>query len=186
MEQNRQKSSPEPAVIWLTGLSGAGKTTIAGCLNELFRESGINPVLLDGDEIRKKLNVRDYDEESRKKHNLYIGYLASILEKEGKVVIVSLISPYSEIRDEVRKMCINFIEVYVSTKLEICIQRDTKGQYAKAVKGEIRDFTGVSAPYFPPACPEITVDNGSLTYRKCTEIIFRFYLRHKAGAAGIT
>jgi adenylyl-sulfate kinase len=180
LKSKNSRLSPEPAVIWLTGLSGAGKTTIAGCLNELFNESGINPVLLDGDEIRKKLNVRNYDEESRKKHNLYVGYLASILEREGKVVIVSLISPYSEIRDEVRNMCRNFIEVYVSTELEVCIQRDTKGQYAKAMSGEIRDFTGISAPYFPPAHPEIIVDNGSMAFRECTEIIFRFYIQRFA------
>jgi len=181
LKNKNSRFSPEPAVIWLTGLSGAGKTTIAGCLHGLFSEYGINPVLLDGDEIRKKLNVRNYDEESRKKHNLYVGYLASILEREGKVVIVSLISPYLEIRDEVRRMCRNFIEVYVSTELEICIQRDTRGQYAKAMRGEIRDFTGISAPYFPPVHPEIIVDNGSMAFMECTEIIFRFYIQRFAG-----
>lgn len=183
MKKNCKVSQPKPAVIWLTGLSCAGKTTIAGCLNELFRKSEINPVLLDGDEIRKKLNVRNYDEESRKKHNLYVGFLASILEKEGKVVIVSLISPYSEIRDEVRNMCISFIEVYVSTRLEVCIQRDVKGQYAKAIKGEIRDFTGISAPYFPPENPEVIVDNGTASFRECSEAIFRFYIQRYAGVS---
>ena len=94
-------------------------------------------------------------------------------------VIVSLISPYAEIRDEVRGMCRNFIEVYVSTNLEICIQRDTKGHYQKALSGEIKDFTGISAPYFPPEFPEIIIDNGTKTYEECSDVIFDHYLRQK-------
>jgi adenylylsulfate kinase len=127
-----------PAVIWLTGLSGAGKTTIANCLIERFKELSVAPVLLDGDEIRKILRVNNFDEDSRKKHNLYVGYLASLLEKQGNVVIVALISPYKEIRNEVRAMCKNFIEVYVSTKIEICIERDAKGNYQKSLSVEIK------------------------------------------------
>jgi len=169
----------KPAVIWLTGLSSAGKTTIANHLNEKFEKDSVSPVLLDGDDIRKTLRVNNFDEDSRKKHNLYVGYLASILEKQGHVVIVSLISPYAEIRNEVRGMCQNFIEVYVSTNLEICIQRDTKGHYQKALSGEIKDFTGISAPYFPPEFPEIIIDNGTKTYEQCTDIIFDYYLRQK-------
>lgn len=164
-----------PAVIWLTGLSGAGKTTIANCLIERFKELSVAPVLLDGDEIRKTLRVNNFDEESRKKHNLYVGYFASLLEKQGNVVIVALISPYKEIRNEVRAMCTNFIEVYVSTNIEICIERDAKGHYKKALSGEIKDFTGISAPYFPPDKPEITIDNGSMTFSECTDVIFDFY-----------
>lgn len=169
----------KPAVIWLTGLCASGKTTIANNLNVKFKNDFVFPVLLDGDDIRKTLRVNNFDEDSRMKHNLYVGYLASILEKQGHVVIVSLISPYAEIRNEVRGMCKNFIEVYVSTKLEICIQRDTKGQYQKALTGELKDFTGISAPYFAPEFPEIIIDNGTKTYQECTDIIFDYYSRQK-------
>lgn len=169
----------KPAVIWLTGLSGAGKTTIANCLNHRFREYSVLPVLIDGDEIRKTLRITTYDEDSRKRHNLYIGYMASVFEKHGHVVIVSLISPYAEIRNEVRSMCQNFIEVYVSTKIDLCMQRDTKGHYQKALSGEIPDFTGISAPYFAPENPELVVDNGSMTCEESTAIVFDFYKTHR-------
>lgn len=176
-KMHRLKS--KPAVIWLTGLSGAGKTTIANTLKKKFENNYISPVLLDGDDIRKTLRVNNFDEDSRKQHNLYVGYLASILENLGYVVIVSLISPYAEVRNEIRGMCKNFIEVYVSTNIEICIQRDTKGNYQKALSGEIKDFTGISAPYFPPKFPEVIIDNGTKTYEECTDVIFDYCLRQK-------
>lgn len=148
-------------------------------LMERFKELSVTPVLLDGDEIRNTLRVNDFDEDSRKKHNLYVGYFASLLEKQGNVVVVALISPYAEIRNEVRAMCKNFIEVYVSTKIEICIERDAKGHYKRALSGDIKDFTGISAPYFPPDNPEITIDNGSMTFSECTDVIFDFYIKKK-------
>ena len=172
----KKNCETRPAVIWLTGLSGAGKTTIAGSLMKKSGEIFISPVLLDGDDIRNSLRVNMFDEYSRKKHNLYVGYFASLFEKRGNIVIVSLISPYADIRDEVRTLCRNFIEVYVSTKIEICIKRDEKGIYQKAINGVIKDFTGISAPYFPPENPELVVDNGSLTLMESTEIIFNYYL----------
>jgi len=178
MKINKIGFKIKPAVIWLTGLSGAGKTTIANSLEQRFKDESVFPVLLDGDEIRNTLRVNTFDEDSRKKHNLYIGYMASVLEKQGHIVIVSLISPYVEIRNEVRGMCKNFIEVYVSTNLEICIQRDTKGHYQKALSGEIKDFTGISAPYFPPDNPEVIIDNGTKTFEECTEIVFAYYKRN--------
>jgi adenylylsulfate kinase len=165
----------KPAVIWLTGLSSSGKTTIAGRLAERLAETGITPILLDGDEIRTRLRLTAFDEASRIRHNLYLGYLASMLEKEGRVVVVSLISPYKKARDEVRAMCKNFIEVFVSTPLETCMQRDHKGLYNKALRGEIKDFTGISAPYEPPLHPEITIDNGLLTAENSAETVFNYY-----------
>ena len=136
-----------PAVIWLTGLSGAGKTTIANRLVCELNTAGINPILLDGDEIRKLSPGIRFDEISRKQHNLNIGRIAANYESEGHIVIVSLISPYEETRRQIREGCKNFIEIYISTSLEICIQRDPKGLYKKAINGEIKDLTGISAPY---------------------------------------
>ncbi len=167
----------KPAVIWLTGLSGAGKTTIAHALIQQFKNKSITPVLLDGDEIRHAIKQNGFDEESRKKHNLNVGFIASLFEKQGNVVIVSLISPYDDIRNEIRLMCSNFIEVYVATNLEVCMQRDPKGLYKKAKAGEIKDFTGISAPYYPPLKPEITIDTFNVTVPQAVGRILQLYKR---------
>ena len=163
----------KPAVIFLTGLSGSGKTTIAKALVERYKKRGIVPVLLDGDEIRKVIHQAGFDEDSRKKHNLNVGYMASLLESQGKVVIVSLISPYRDTRDEIRTMCKKFIEVHVCTDIQVCIQRDPKGLYAKAIAGEIRDFTGISAPYYAPENPEVLLDTSVLTIPESVDKIFK-------------
>jgi len=163
----------KPAVVFLTGLSGSGKTTIARALVEKYKKKGVVPVLLDGDEIRKVIHQNGFDEESRKKHNLNVGYMASLLESQGNVVIVSLISPYADIRNEIRSMCSKFIEVHVSTDIKVCIERDPKGLYAKAISGEIKDFTGISAPYYAPENPEVLLDTAVLTIRDCTDKIFK-------------
>lgn len=161
-----------PSVIFLTGLSGAGKTTIAKALHQMLESRGISPVMLDGDEIRDAIHLTAFDEESRKKHNLNVGYMASLFESRGNIVIVALISPYNEIRDKIRKMCKRFIEVYVSTDIKVCMERDTKGLYEKAIKGEIKDFTGISAPYFPPVNPEVIIDTARLTVQESANKLF--------------
>ncbi len=165
----------KPSVILLTGLSGSGKTTIANKLTELLKERSIVPVILDGDEIRHAIKLQGFDEDSRKKHNLNVGYIASLFEKQGNIVIVSLISPYDDTRNEIRKMCSNFIEVYVSTKLDVCIERDPKGLYKKAQSGELKDFTGVSAPYYPPLNPEIILDTNNLSVDESATLIIDFF-----------
>ena len=146
------------AVIFLTGLSGAGKTTIAIALQQRLKDESVNPVMLDGDEIRKAIQLTGFDEESRKMHNLNVGRMAAQYEAEGSIVIVALIAPYEDIRNEIRKLCKQFIEVYVSTDIKVCIERDPKGLYKKALSGEINEFTGISAPYFPPHNAEVTID----------------------------
>lgn len=161
-----------PAVVFLTGLSGSGKTTIAQKVIEKLRKKGFAPVLLDGDEIRDAIKLTGFDEESRKRHNLNVGYMAKILESQGKIVIVSLISPYDDIRKQIRGMCNKFIEVHVATDITVCIERDHKGIYQKAISGEIKDFTGISAPYYPPQNPELLLDTASMTTEACAaEII---------------
>ncbi len=161
----------KPGVVFLTGLSGSGKTTLARSVIEKLQKKGISPVLLDGDEIRKAIKLTGFDEESRKRHNLNVGYMAKILESQGKLVIVSLISPYADIRDQIRAMCERFTEVYVSTDISICIQRDSKGLYEKAIKGEIKDFTGISAPYYPPEKAELVIDTATVSVEQGTQLI---------------
>lgn len=163
------------AVIWLTGLSGAGKTTISKDLIQRFKNDGINTVYLDGDEIRNIIPNIGFDEDSRKKHNMTIGRLASMIEKQGNVVIVALISPYRDVRDTIRKECNNFIEVYVSTTFETCKNRDVKGLYAKAISGEIQNFTGLTSPYNSPLSPEIVIDTESKDISSCSKEIYNFY-----------
>ncbi len=160
-----------PAVIFLTGFSGAGKTTIGNKLIERLTKKGLSPVLLDGDEIRNAISLTGFDEESRKKHNLNVGYMAKILEGQGKIVVVSLISPYEDIRNQIRAMCNKFIEVHVATDIKVCIERDSKGIYQKAINGEIKDFTGISAPYYPPKNPELVLDTASMSVEECASKI---------------
>ena len=164
-----------PTVLWLTGLSGAGKTSIAQCLMAQFEVMGITPVLLDGDEIRKTMPLIGFDQEARKTHNRNVGKMAAMAEKQGKVVIVALISPYEDVRQEIRAMCHNFIEVYVSTNLDTCIKRDPKGLYKRALSGEIKDFTGINAPYQKPQNPEIQINTENKTIDECSQTIFQFY-----------
>ena len=163
----------KPAVIFLTGLSGSGKTTIAKELMKKLQQKGVLPVLLDGDEIRNVIKQTGFDEQSRKNHNLNVGYMASLLESQGNFVIVSLIYPYEYTRNTIRGMCKNFKEVYVSTDIKICIERDSKGLYAKAINGEIKDFTGISAPYFPPKNPEVNIDTATSTVQEAVEKILK-------------
>lgn len=174
LENKSSVSNARPAVIWLTGLSGSGKTTIANCLAKELQEKFVKPILLDGDEVRNLFKQHGFDEDARKNHNLNIGYMASLLEKQGNIVIVSLISPYGETRDAVRNICSNFIEVYVATGLDICIQRDPKGLYKRALAGEIKEFTGISAPYHAPLSPEITIDTARMTPVECSEKILSY------------
>jgi adenylylsulfate kinase len=156
-----------PAVVFLYGLSGSGKTTIAKKAIEKLKKKGLTPVLLDGDEIRNAIKLTGFDEDSRKRHNLNVGYMAKLLEAQDKIVIVSLISPYDDIRNQIRSMCSKFIEVHVATDIKVCMERDPKGMYKKAISGEIKDFTGISAPYYPPQNPELVLDTAAMSAEEC-------------------
>jgi len=143
-------------VVWLTGLSGAGKSTVANALVPRLLERGHRVELLDGDEVRTNLcQGLGFSREDRDTNIARIGYVAGKLAKHGVAVIVAAISPYAEARDKVRAATTSFIEVYVAAPVETCAERDVKGLYAKAMSGEIKHFTGISDPYEPPANPEI-------------------------------
>ena len=146
--------------LWFTGLSGAGKTTISHMVETELRERGSRVEVLDGDVVRENLSKGlGFSKEDRDTNIRRIAFVADLLSRNGVPVITAAISPYREIRDEAREtMGERFIEVFVKASVEFCAERDVKGLYEKAFKGEIKEFTGVSDPYEPPLNPEVTLD----------------------------
>jgi adenylylsulfate kinase len=152
-----------PAVVWFTGLSGSGKSTVANWVAGELRRRGLRAEALDGDTIRDIFPNTGFTKAERDAHIKRVGYLASKLEQNGVFVVASFVSPYQDSREFVRGLCRTFIEVHVATPLEECERRDTKGLYARARRGEIRNFTGIDDPYEPPAAPEIVIDTSRVS-----------------------
>jgi adenylyl-sulfate kinase len=146
--------------LWFTGLSGAGKSTIAQIVEHQLAEREVRVEVLDGDVVRTNLSKGlGFSKEDRDTNIRRIAFVADLLSRNGVVAITAAISPYREIRDEARgKMGERFVEVFVKSSVEECARRDVKGLYEKAFKGEIKEFTGVSDPYEPPSAPELTLD----------------------------
>ncbi|MBI4307940.1 MAG: adenylyl-sulfate kinase [Chloroflexi bacterium] len=154
----RRKELERGATVWFTGLSGSGKSTIAERLVNVLREREIKVELLDGDVVRTNLSKGlGFSKEDRDTNIRRIGFVSKLLTRNGVVSVVAAISPYREVREEVRRDIGDFIEVYVHCPLEELVRRDVKGLYAKAIRGEIPNFTGVSDPYEEPLNPEVTV-----------------------------
>jgi adenylyl-sulfate kinase len=145
--------------VWFTGLSGAGKSTISQALAVELRERGLPVEVLDGDVIRENLSRGlGFSKEDRDTNIRRIGFVSELLTRNGVIVLVAAISPYREIRDEVRAKVGNFIEVFVRCSIPALVDRDVKGLYKKALAGEIANFTGVSDPYEEPLEAELVVD----------------------------
>jgi len=145
-------------VLWFTGLSGAGKSTVARALLAKLASRGQRVELLDGDEVRTNLcQDLGFSREDRDTNIARIGYVAGKLAKHGVAVLVAAISPYREARDRIRASVPNFVEVYMAAPVEVCAERDVKGLYARALSGELPHFTGVSDPYEPPESPELVL-----------------------------
>jgi ATP sulfurylase/adenylyl-sulfate kinase len=154
-------------VVWFTGLSGAGKSTIANALKEDLAQRGRHVELLDGDEVRTHLSKGlGFSKEDRDTNIRRIGYVARLVARSGGVAITAAISPYREVRDEVRAETPGFVEVFVRCPLETLVERDVKGLYKKALAGEIANFTGVSDPYEEPLHPEVVVDTSRETLQQ--------------------
>ena len=164
-------------VIWLTGLSSAGKTTASTALERALFDRKALVTLLDGDVVRSGLNSDlGFSAKDRKENIRRIGEIAKLLAETGFVVIVAFISPFREDRDRVRNSLEagRFIEIFVDCPLEVCEQRDTKGLYKKARKGEIPDFTGISSPYEPPLKPEIHLHTDTQTVEEDVQVTMSF------------
>jgi len=159
--------------IWLTGLSGSGKTTIAENLKKRLNSLGYPSYILDGDNVRKGLNLDlGFSEEDRKENIRRISEVANLFNDCGVVNIVAFISPYREGRKKAREICNdNFVEVYIDCPLRVCILRDPKGLYKKAINGEIEEFTGISSPYEPPEDPDIYLRTNLYSVKECVDII---------------
>jgi adenylyl-sulfate kinase len=150
------------STIWLTGLSGSGKTTIANRLAKRLREGGAKVEILDGDVIRTNLSKGlGFSKADRDTNIRRIGFVCRLLSRNGVIVIAAAISPYESVRDEVRATTTNFVEVFTDCAFETLVQRDVKGLYKKALAGEIQNFTGVSDPYEEPLSPEVVVNSDS-------------------------
>ncbi len=160
--------------VWFTGLSGAGKSTISHLLKEKLKEFGRDVEILDGDVVRTNLcqdlgfSGQDSDITIQR-----IAFICKLLTRNGVAVISTAISPYREARDKARNEIGNFIEVYVKCPLEVCVERDVKGLYKKAFKGEIQSFTGVSHPYEEPRNPELTLETNKETVEESTNKIIK-------------
>lgn len=150
--------------IWFTGLSGSGKTTISQALEAKLRATGANIEVLDGDIVRTNLTKGlGFSKEDRDENVRRIGFVSHLLTRNGVIVLVSAISPYRNVRDQVRQRIGDFIEVYANAPVEVCEQRDVKGLYKKARSGEIKNFTGISDPYEAPLNPEVNCETDKET-----------------------
>jgi adenylylsulfate kinase len=157
------RASVTAPVLWFTGLSGSGKSTIAIRVHQELLRRGVEVEYIDGDALREVFPQTGFTREDREEHLRRTGYMASRLAAHGVTVVASFVSPYRESREFIRRLCPRFLEIYVATPLEECERRDVKGLYARARRGEIRNFTGIDDPYEIPQRPELSLDTRKLS-----------------------
>ncbi|MEP7141316.1 MAG: adenylyl-sulfate kinase [Ferruginibacter sp.] len=175
-EQRKKTMSQDPHLLWLTGLSGSGKTTLALRLEQYFFFKGYKVFVLDGDNVRNGL-CKDlgFSEDDRKENLRRVGEVARLMLDAGLIVISAFISPYSEDRMAIKKIVgeQRFTEIYVNCSVEVCEDRDVKGLYAKARSGTLPNFTGISAPYYPPVLPDVEVSTAEETVEESVHKIIQ-------------
>lgn len=180
-EEQRAKNNHHSAVLYFTGLSGSGKSTIANAAARRLHDLGANTYVLDGDNVRHGLNKDlGFSDEARKENIRRIGEVSKLFIDSGQLVFTAFISPFQEDRDSVRNLVEEdeFVEVYISCPLNACEERDPKGLYQKARAGVIPEFTGISSPYEVPVKPELTLETDRYTVEECVDQLIG-YLRDK-------
>ncbi|MCJ2540725.1 MAG: adenylyl-sulfate kinase [Candidatus Thermoplasmatota archaeon] len=165
-------SETRGVTVWMTGLPGSGKTTIALVLEKKLRAMGRNIEILDGDEVRKGLSSDlGFSKEDRQRHAKRVTYVAKVLTRNEVIVLVGLISPFRAFRQYARDEIGEFIEVFVDTSLEECIERDPKGLYKMAMDGKIKDLTGLQDPYEAPEDPELVIPTEDVTVEQAADMV---------------
>lgn len=179
-EDRSEKTAQKPCVLWFTGLSGSGKSTIANAVEEVLFNNGNFTYLLDGDNVRHGLNNDlGFDEKSRVENIRRIGEVSKLFVDSGLIVLTAFISPFQNDRDMVRTLMDSeeFIEIFIDTPLDICEKRDPKGLYKKARQGEIKNFTGIDSPYEAPLNPQIHIKNDDLSIEQVCQQIFDYLVQ---------
>ncbi|MCB1021151.1 MAG: adenylyl-sulfate kinase [Acidobacteria bacterium] len=159
--------------LWFTGLSGSGKSTVANIIEKRLREGGAKVEVLDGDIVRTNLSKGlGFSKEDRDTNIRRIGFVCNLLSRNGVVAISAAISPYADVRNEIRSQAVEFVEVFADCDLDTLVERDVKGLYKKAIAGEIKNFTGVSDPYEAPENPEVTIDSAKESPEQSAEKVW--------------
>ena len=177
-----QQRGHRSAILWFTGLSGAGKSTLANAVNIALFERGLSVYVLDGDNVRhglcKDLGFSDSDREENIRR---IGEVAKLFLDAGVIVLTAFVSPFRADRDKARGLVIagDFIEIHCAADLSVCEERDTKGLYAKARAGEIKEFTGISSPYEAPEHPELSINTGDVSLESCVDQVIHYLVDQK-------
>jgi len=166
-----------PFLLWFTGLSGSGKSTIANAVEVELYKKGIHTYLLDGDNIRKGLNNNlSFSPEDRTENIRRIAEVSNLMIDAGLVVLAAFVSPYKKDREMIKNTVksVNFVEIFINTSVEECERRDTKGLYAKARKGLIKDFTGVNAPYEAPENPDVLIETENTSVKEAVNEVMKY------------
>ena len=172
-EDRERQNGHKGHVLWFTGLSGSGKSTVASALERELHQRGIRTYILDGDNVRTGLNSDlDFSATSREENIRRIAHVSGLMKDAGLVVLSAFVSPYQKDRDFVREVAgDDFSEVFISAPLEVCEQRDVKGLYVKARAGEISNFTGISAPFEAPTNPELDVPTHTMSIEQAAMMV---------------
>lgn len=181
-EERREQNNHHSFVLWFTGLSGSGKSTVANAVAKALFDKNIRNYVLDGDNVRFGLNKNlGFSAEDRTENIRRIGEVSKLFVDSGQVVLTAFISPFQEDRAQVREILEGneFLEVYVECPLEECEKRDPKGLYKKARSGEIRDFTGIDSPYESPANPELTINTSTQSVEECVQTVIEYLSNRK-------
>ena len=180
-EQRALQKSQSPKIIWFTGLSGSGKSSIANILEKKLHSMGLHTIILDGDNIRHGLNKDlGFTEADRVENIRRVAEVAKLMVESGLICITAFISPFKSERKMIRSLVSEdeFVEIYVDTPLEVCEERDVKGLYAKARAGQLPNFTGISSPFEEPENPEIQIDTTKTSPETAADIIIHFLTKN--------